>query len=52
MTDPAFLADARQRKVDIDPTSGEEIEELITEIYKTPPAVVERVKKIFSSKPG
>jgi tripartite-type tricarboxylate transporter receptor subunit TctC len=49
MTDPAFVGDAKQRKIDIDPTSGEEIEELITEIYKTPPAVVQRVKKIFNN---
>jgi tripartite-type tricarboxylate transporter receptor subunit TctC len=48
MTDPAFLGDAAQRRIDIDPTSGDEIEDLIAEIYRTPPAVVERVKKIFN----
>jgi len=48
MTDPAFLGDAAQRKIDIDPTSGEEIQDLIAEIYRTPPSVVERVKKIFN----
>jgi hypothetical protein len=48
MVDPVFLGDAAQRKIDIDPTSGEEIQDLIAEIYRTPPSVVERVKKIFN----
>ena len=34
--DPAFLKDAKKRRLEIDPISGEEIEKLINELYKTP----------------
>jgi hypothetical protein len=43
MRDPAFRAEAAQRGLDIDPTSGEEIEGLVAEIYATPPDTVARV---------
>lgn len=48
MQDPEFLADARARNLDIDPASGEEIQGLVDELYKTPPAVVERMRAIFA----
>ena len=47
MSDPAFLADARQRGLDIDPMDGAEIQALVEQLYKTPPEVVERVRPIF-----
>jgi tripartite-type tricarboxylate transporter receptor subunit TctC len=36
MKDPAFLADAKKRRLEIDPISGEEIEKLVNELYETP----------------
>jgi len=36
MHDPKFLADARKRKLPIDPTSGEEMDKLVKEIYALP----------------
>jgi tripartite-type tricarboxylate transporter receptor subunit TctC len=36
MKDPAFLADAKKRRLEIDPVSGEEIEKLVKELYSTP----------------
>lgn len=47
MSDPAFLADAKQRGLDIEPMEGAEIQSLVELLYKTPPAVVERVRAIF-----
>lgn len=47
MKDPTFLADAKKRRLDIDPMPGDEIQDLVEELYKTPPAVVERVRPIF-----
>ena len=47
MNDPVFLADARQRGLDIDPMAGAEIQALVEQLYKTPPEVVERVRPIF-----
>jgi tripartite-type tricarboxylate transporter receptor subunit TctC len=49
MRDPDFRADAEKRQLDLEFTSGAEIQSIIDKIYKTPPAVVERVKKIVQS---
>ena len=45
--DPAFLAEAKKRKLDIDPSSGEEIEALAKEVMSQPPEVIERIKKLM-----
>ena len=42
MTDPEFLAEAKRLKLDIEPTSGKQVEELVTRIYSHPPSVVAR----------
>ena len=47
MKDPTFLADAKQRGLDIEPMEGMEIQTLVEALYKTSPAVVERVRAIF-----
>jgi tripartite-type tricarboxylate transporter receptor subunit TctC len=49
MADPAFQADAESRQLDLDFTSGSEIQSLIDTIYNTPPSVTERVRKIVQS---
>jgi hypothetical protein len=43
MTDPEFLAEARQRQLAIEPKSGEDLEALITKAYATPKPIIERV---------
>jgi tripartite-type tricarboxylate transporter receptor subunit TctC len=47
MNDPEFRADAEKRQIDLDFTSGAEIQTLIDKFYKTPPAVVDRIKTIL-----
>jgi hypothetical protein len=49
MNDPDFRADAEKRGLDLEITRGSEIQALIEKIYSTPPAVVERVRKIVQS---
>ena len=49
MSDPDFRADAEKRGLDLEITRGVEIQSLIEKIYKTPPQVIERVKKIVQS---
>jgi tripartite-type tricarboxylate transporter receptor subunit TctC len=44
MKDPMFLADAKKQKLDVDWTSGEEAQEVITKLYKASPAVVAKAK--------
>ena len=51
MADPEFRADAAKRKLDLDPTSGVEIQRMVDEIHKTPPAVVERIKPFLEQSP-
>jgi tripartite-type tricarboxylate transporter receptor subunit TctC len=45
MKDPAFLADAAKVQLELSPMPGEEMQVLVDELGKTPPAVVERVRK-------
>lgn len=48
MADKDFLAEASQRGLEIDPTTGEEIEGLVARLYATPAPIVERVRKVFA----
>ncbi len=45
--DPAFLAETKNKKLDIDPSSGEEVEALAKEVMSQPPEVIERLKKLM-----
>lgn len=44
MTDPEFLADAKQQGLEIGPTGGDELQQLVAGIVNAPPAVVEKIK--------
>jgi len=48
MADPALLEDAKQKKLDITPVSGEQLAKIAKEVIDQPPEVVERIKKILS----
>lgn len=48
LEDPEFLAEAKKRALDVDPTSGEEIQSLVAQLYATSPETVERVRTIFA----
>jgi tripartite-type tricarboxylate transporter receptor subunit TctC len=45
MKDPAFLADAKKSKLDIDPIEGEEVQRMVAGIFKLPPAMVGKLKE-------
>jgi tripartite-type tricarboxylate transporter receptor subunit TctC len=47
LTDPDFQAQARERKLDIDPVGGEELEVLAREVIAQPADVVERMKQLL-----
>ena len=44
-----FRTDAMRRGLDLDPTTGAEIEGLVEEIHRTPSAVVDRVRKLLEN---
>jgi tripartite-type tricarboxylate transporter receptor subunit TctC len=47
INDPQLLAQAEKQNVEIEPTSGEELEALAKEVMAQPAEVVERMKKLF-----
>jgi tripartite-type tricarboxylate transporter receptor subunit TctC len=47
MKDPGFVAEAAKKKLDIDPTTGAEVEVLIKEVMSQPKDVIERLKVLM-----
>lgn len=45
--DADFLNDANKANLEIAPTSGEDIDQLIQQMFKTPPAVVAKLKEVL-----
>jgi tripartite-type tricarboxylate transporter receptor subunit TctC len=45
MKDPEFLADAKKFSLEIDPLTGEQVQEVIARVIKTPQPVADRVRK-------
>ncbi len=50
MKDPAFIAEAKQMKWDIDPVEATELEQLTDRLATTPPEVAARLRDILNSK--
>jgi hypothetical protein len=48
MKDPEFLAEAKQRQMDVNPMSGAEIDQLVNELYQTPQDVVAATKAVVA----
>ena len=46
--DPELLAEAKKSRMDVDPSTGEDLQALLNEILNQPPEVIERVKKILT----
>jgi tripartite-type tricarboxylate transporter receptor subunit TctC len=47
MTDPAFLADAQQLGMEVNPVSGDAVEALVTRIMSTPPELAQRAREVL-----
>lgn len=47
MKDPAFLADTKKQRLDVEPTPGVEAEKIVARIYDVSPALVAMAKKII-----
>ncbi len=50
LKDAETLADARKLGIDVDPVPGTQIAELLTRVYATPSAVVEKVRELAGRK--
>ena len=49
MKDPDFLAETKRKKLDMNPTTGEEVEGLAKDVMSQPKEVVEKLKKMMGS---
>ena len=48
LSDPALLADAQKRRLDIDPTSAEDLEALAKDVFTANRELIERMKTLLS----
>jgi tripartite-type tricarboxylate transporter receptor subunit TctC len=48
MADAEFLAEAKQRGLEVNPVSGAEIDKLVSELYQTPADIVAELRTIIS----
>jgi tripartite-type tricarboxylate transporter receptor subunit TctC len=48
LADPEFVAEARQRGLEVNPVSGAEIDRLVDELYRTAPDIIAEVRAIIS----
>jgi len=46
--DKDFLADANKAKIDINPSSGEKVQQVVKQLYKMPPEVIARAKELIT----
>jgi tripartite-type tricarboxylate transporter receptor subunit TctC len=49
LNDPQARDEAKKSRMDIEPTSGDELETLIKDIFDAPPDVIQRAKKILAN---
>ena len=47
--DPELKVEAEKRSYELEPVSGEEMENLAREVMAQPPAVIERMKKVLGN---
>jgi hypothetical protein len=48
--DPEFVGEATKMQLDIDMVSGEEIQDLVTRIYRSPPDLIAKTKQALNSR--
>ena len=48
MRDPELLAEAAKSDIKLTPSSGEDVQRLIAELFATPPEIIEKTKAILA----
>lgn len=51
VADPDFLADAEKQKLDVNPMSGQDVEDLMKDLYSTSPKLLAVSVKVFNGTP-
>ena len=52
MKDPAFIAEAQKARLEVEPVSGEKMEELLKKAYATPKKLIDRLTEVSKYQPG
>jgi tripartite-type tricarboxylate transporter receptor subunit TctC len=50
MKDPAFLAEAKKVDIEVDPVSGQELQELTERLFQTSPEIIARMRQLLGTK--
>jgi len=50
MKDPAFLADTKKQKLDVEPVTGQRLQQIINELYATPKPIIDKIADILGKK--
>jgi tripartite-type tricarboxylate transporter receptor subunit TctC len=50
VSDPVFLADARKRRIPVNPSTGAEVQKVVNELVNAPPDIVAAVRKLMAKK--
>jgi tripartite-type tricarboxylate transporter receptor subunit TctC len=50
--DPAFIAEAARLEIDIDPSSGEEMQDMLARAYAAPQPVLARLRSLYEAETG
>ena len=48
MRDPEFLAETKKVNLEVNPATGDEVQKLVAELFRTPPGVIEKAKVAVS----
>jgi tripartite-type tricarboxylate transporter receptor subunit TctC len=51
LNDKSLRAEADKMKFDVDPMAGDELQKLVSDLYATPPHLIERAKQALTAKP-
>ena len=52
MKDPDFIAESKKAKLEIEPVTGQQLDDLLKKAYATPKALVDRLNEVSKSQPG
>jgi hypothetical protein len=47
--DPAFIAEAARQQIEIDPSTGEELQSVLARAYAAPQRVIDRLRSLYAT---
>ena len=50
--DPAFIAETAKQQIEIDPSTGEELQSVLARAYAAPQRVIDRLRSLYDTEAG